>query len=124
MDDRSGSQAPSDDDATASEVEDVGREAPPGPGAGAMPVRVLVSPLAAADGSAAAGMVQPAAYTGVLYLQQRHQWPPTRQQSEDDDEDPRGCGRSGSTTCAAGSWCSPCKSPRSPTRLDSTRRRA
>ncbi|CAN6208604.1 unnamed protein product [Urochloa humidicola] len=87
MDDRSGSQAPSDA-ASASEVDDVviaHQEAPPA--AGARPVRVLVSPVAAAG---TAVPPPPAAYTGVLYLQQRHdEWPPARQQRSEDDDEPK-----------------------------------
>ncbi|CAL5051180.1 unnamed protein product [Urochloa decumbens] len=89
MDDRSSSQAPSDA-ATAREVGDAAaQEAPAPPAAGARPVRVLVSPVAA-EGSAAGPVLPAAAYTGVLYLQQRHEWPPVpMQQQREDDEDPK-----------------------------------
>ncbi|CAN6165023.1 unnamed protein product [Urochloa humidicola] len=85
MADRSGGQAPSDA-ATASEVDGVvAPEAPPA--AGARPVRVLVSPVAA-DGTV---LQPPPAYNGVLYLQQRHEWPPApmREQQSEEDEDPK-----------------------------------
>ncbi|RLN13201.1 embryogeneis transmembrane protein [Panicum miliaceum] len=74
------------------EVEGVAQEAPPAAAGATRPVRVLVAPVAADGSSAAAGTVLPPAYSGVLYLQQRHdEWPPMRgrQQSEDGDDDPK-----------------------------------